>query len=50
MDMFFLSCVNETMSLLWNLPFFKTMLPKTNIVPFLKPWANGCSARQYSYQ
>ena len=28
--MFFLSYVNETMSLLWNLPFFKMVPPKTN--------------------
>ena len=30
MEMFFLSYVNETMSLLWNLPFFKMVPPKTN--------------------
>ena len=30
MDMFFLSYVNETMSLHWNLPFFKMVPPKTN--------------------
>ena len=30
MEMFFLSCVNETMDLLWNLPFFKMVPPKTN--------------------
>ena len=29
--MVFLSCVNETMHLLWNLPFFKMVLPKTNL-------------------
>ena len=35
MEMFFLSCVNETMDLLWNLPFFKTVPPKTNFFFFL---------------
>ena len=30
MEMFFLSYVNETMYLLWNLPFFKMVLLKTN--------------------
>ena len=30
MEMFFLSYVNETMYLLWNLSFFKTIPPKTN--------------------
>ena len=30
-----LSYVSETMYLLWNLPFFKSVLPKTNL--FLKP-------------
>ena len=29
MEMFFLSYVNETVYLLWNLPFFKMVLPKT---------------------
>ena len=29
MEMFFLSYVNETLSLLWNLPFFKMIPPKT---------------------
>ena len=29
-EKFFLSYVNETMYLLWNLPFFKMVLPKTN--------------------
>ena len=38
---FFLSCVNETMYLLWNLPFFKMVPPKTNFFSFLKPWANN---------
>ena len=50
MEMFFLSYVNETMHLLWNLPFFKMVLPKTNIFSFLKPWANNSSTNQYSYQ
>ena len=30
MEMFFLSYVNETMYLFWNLPFFKMVPPKTN--------------------
>ena len=30
MEKFFLSYVNETMNLLWNLPFFKMVLPKNN--------------------
>ena len=30
MEMFFLSYVNETMYLLWNLPFFQMGPPKTN--------------------
>ena len=34
MEMFFLSHVNETMYLLWNLPFFKMVPPKTNIFLF----------------
>ena len=52
MEMFFLSCVNETMDLLWNLPFFKTVPPKTNFFffPFLKSWANNSSTKPYSYQ
>ena len=29
-NVFFLSYVNETMYLLWNLPFFKMVPPKTN--------------------
>ena len=33
METFFLSYVNETMYLLWNLPFFKMVLPKTNSPP-----------------
>ena len=32
MEMFFLSYVNETMYLLWNLPFFKMVPPKTNFL------------------
>ena len=50
MEMFFLSYVNETMHLLWNLPFFKMVPPKTNFFTFLKPWANNTSTNQYSYQ
>ena len=49
-NLFFLSCVNETMYLLWNLPFFKMVPPKTNVLSFLKPWADNSSTNQYSYQ
>ena len=35
MEMFFLSYVNETMHLLWNLSFSKMVPPKTNIFFFL---------------
>ena len=38
MEMFFLSYVNETMSLHWNLPFFKMVPPKTNFFSFRIPW------------
>ena len=31
MEILFLSSVNETMDLLWNLPFFKMVPPKTNV-------------------
>ena len=48
-EMFFLSYVSETMYLLWNLPFFKMVPPKTNIFSFLKPWVNNNSTNQYSY-
>ena len=41
MEILFLSSVNETMDLLWNLPFFKMVPPKTNFFSFLKPWANN---------
>ena len=34
MEMLFLSYVNETMYLLWNLPFFKMVPPKTNFFLF----------------
>ena len=34
MEIFFLSYVNETMYLLWNLPFFKMVSPKTNFSLF----------------
>ena len=50
MKMFFLSYVNEAMYLLWNLPFFKMVPPKTNFFSFLKPWAGNNSTNQYSYQ
>ena len=48
METFFSNCVNETMYLLWNLPFFKMVPPKTFF--FLKPWADNSSTNQYSYQ
>ena len=50
MGMFFLSYINETMYLLWNLPFFKLAPPKTNLFSFLKPWADNGSTNQYSCQ
>ena len=50
MEILFLSSVNETMDLLWNLPFFKMVPPKTNVLSFLKPWADNSSTNQYSYQ
>ena len=51
MEMFFLSYVNETMYLFWNLPFFKMVPPKTNLFfPFLKPWTESGSTNQYSCQ
>ena len=50
MEMFFLSYVNETMYLLWNLPFFKMVPPETNFFSFLKPWADNSSTNHYSYQ
>ena len=31
MEVFFLHYVNETVYLLWNLPFFKMVPPKTNL-------------------
>ena len=34
MEMFFLSYVNDTMYLLWNLPFFKMVPPKTKFFLF----------------
>ena len=50
MEILFLSSVNETMDLLWNLPFFKMVPPKTNVFSFLKPWVDNSSTNQYSYQ
>ena len=50
MKMFFLSCANETMYVLWNLPFFKMVPPKTNFFSFLKTWADNSSTNQYSYE
>ena len=49
---FFLSYANETMYLLWNLPFFKMVPPKTKLFffSFLQPWANSSSTNQYAYQ
>ena len=49
MEMLFLSYVNETMCLLWNLSFFKMVPPNTNFFSFLKFWANNSSTNQYSY-
>ena len=45
-----LSYVNETMYLLWNLPFFKMVPPKTFFFSFLKPWADNDSTNQYPCQ
>ena len=47
---YFSQAINETMYLLWNLPFFKMALPKTNIFAFLKSWADNSSTNQESYQ
>ena len=44
----FLSYANETMYLLWDLTFFKSVLPETNFCP--KPWADNGSTDQYSRQ
>ena len=41
----FLSYVNETIYLTWNLPFFKSVLPKTKL--FLKAWTDNGSTNQY---
>ena len=46
--MCFLSYANETMYLLWDLTFFKSVLPETNFC--LKPWADNGSTNQYSCQ
>ena len=35
MEMFCFNCVNNTVYLLWNLPFFKLVLPKTSLFFFL---------------
>ena len=48
MEMFFLRYVNETMYLLWNLPFFKSVLPKAFFFSFLNTWADNGSTNQYS--
>ena len=50
MEIFVLSYVNETIYLLWNLPFFKMVSPKPNFFLFRKPWADNSSTNQYSYQ
>ena len=48
-NVFILSYANEIM--LWNLPFFKMVPPKTNFFfSFLKSWAGNSSTNQYSYQ
>ena len=49
MEMFFLNSVNETVYLLWNLPFFKSVPPDTNFFffSFLKPWADNGSTDQF---
>ena len=47
-EMFFLSYANETMYLIWDLTFFKSVLPKSNFC--LKPWADNGSTDQYSCQ
>ena len=51
MEMFFLSYVNETMYLLWDLPFFKMVLPQFSSVQLLSrvrlfatPWTAACQA------
>ena len=38
------------MYFLWNLPFFKMVLPKTNFSSFLKPWADKGSTNQFLWQ
>ena len=43
MEIFFLRYVNETIYLLWNLPFFKMAPPKTNFFSFPKPWVDFIS-------
>ena len=48
MEMCFFSYANETMYLLWDLTFFKSVLPKTNFR--LKPWVDKGSINQYSCQ
>ena len=47
-EMFFLSYVNETMYLLWNLPFFKMVPP--NFFSFLKSLVDNASTNQYFCQ
>ena len=49
-EMFFLSYVNETMYLLWNLPILKMVLPKTIFSSFLKPWADKGSTNPFLWQ
>ena len=52
MEMFCFNCVNNTVYLLWNLPFFKLVLPKTSLFffSFLKSWADNGSRKQYPCQ
>ena len=45
MEVLFLSYLNETMYLPWNLPFFKSISAKTNL--FLKTWTANGSTNQY---
>ena len=48
MEIFFLSYVDETMYLLWNLSFFKLVPPNTKFFSSLKPWTENASTNQYA--
>jgi hypothetical protein len=48
METFFLSYVDETVYLLWNLSFFKLVPPKTKFFSFLQTWTENGSTNQYS--